>query len=349
MVFIFRKNLLCFLILCTTFLSTIHGQQQDSLERNWEITLGIGTDISQLLQINPKVGAGENRFGIGWVVNATANKKRDRFAWDNNAIWSFSIQKQGGGFFNNSDEKIPFQKSIDELRVGSKVGYKFRKVSKFYYAADFSFLSQVVHTYAGNYLVDFNQPEENNRPISRFLSPGQLTFSLGIDYKPNKQLSLFLSPVGYKSILVLDRQIADDVVRNKNGEITGSVHGNPIITDDSKMNLLSFQRVRNEMGSLFRATYKNKFLKKKIALKSGLVLYANYLRDVGKIDYEWTTELNFVVLKGLHISLFTTLFYDYDIYSYKTNYDLPNGVEPTPRRDLVSFSEQFVVKYNVVF
>jgi hypothetical protein len=345
----YRNYLLSIMILCTAFQSTVYAQQQDSLERNWEITLGLGTDITQLLQINPKVGAGENRFGIGWVVNATANKKRDRFAWDNNAIWSFSIQKQGGGFLNNTGEKIPFQKSIDELRVGSKVGYKFRKRSKFYYAADFSFLSQVVHTYAGNYLVDINEPDANNTPVSRFLSPGQITFSLGVDYKPNNQVSLFLSPFGYKSIMVLDRQIADDIVRNKNGEITGSVHGNPITTDDSKMNLLAYQRVRNEMGSLLRATYKAKFLKEKIALKSGLVMYANYLRDVGKIDYEWTNEINFVVLNGLHISFFTTLFYDYDIYSYKTNYDLPNGVEPIPRRDLVSFSEQFVVKYNVVF
>jgi hypothetical protein len=147
----------------------------------------------------------------------------------------------------------------------------------------------------------------------------------------------------------LDDDIADDVVQNNSGEITGSVHGNPITIDESKMNLLSYQNIRHEMGSLLRATYQNKFIKNKISLKSELLMYLNYLDDLRNVDYQWTNEINFVVLKGLHISLFTTMFYDYDIFSYKTNYSQPGGIEPTPQRNLVSFTEQFVIKYNIVF
>ena len=71
--------------------------------------------------------------------------------------------------------------------------------------------------------------------------------------------------------------------------------------------------------------------------------------ELKKIDYEWTTETNFVVFNGLHLSLYTTVFYDYDVFSFKTNYNQPGGVDPTPLRNLVSFTEQFVIKYNVVF
>jgi hypothetical protein len=313
------------------------------------VSLGLGTDISQLMQINPKVGAGENRFGIGWVINATGNYKKDKLAWDNNLIWNFGIQKLGEGLITGADQSVPFQKSIDEIRLGSKVGFKVNKNSKFFYALDFSFLSQITKTFAGNYLKDIKEPDVDNHSISKFLSPGQVTFSIGIDYKPNSKLSFFISPVGYKSIMVLDREIADDVVRNRQGEITGSVHGNPIVTDESKMNLLDFKTIRHEMGSLFRATYRAKFNKDKIKVKSGLVMYFNYLTNESRMDYEWTTETNIQIIKGLHLSLLTTLFYDYDVFAYRSNTNLEDGVNPTPERDLISFTQQLVIKYNVSF
>ena len=342
------QSLLLSIIFCLSC-NLSFAQEQDSIPDNWDITLGLGTDITQLLQVNPKVGAGENRFGVGWVINSIIEYKKDRLAWDNNVKWSFSIQRLGGGFFFNSEEKIPFQKSIDELRLGSKAGYKFSDDSKLFYAVDFSFLSQMLGTYDGNYLKDIKEPDIENDPISRFLSPGQITFSIGIDYKPSNHFSLFLSPIGYKSILVLDDNIADNIVLNSAGEITGSVHGNPITTDASKKVLVSFDNVQHKMGSLLRASYNNKFLEGKVTFKSGLVMYSNYLTDLKKIDYEWTTETNFVVFKGLHLSLYTTVFYDYDVFSFKTNYDQPGGIDPTPLRNLVSLTEQFVIKYNVVF
>jgi hypothetical protein len=58
-----------------------------------------------------------------------------------------SIQRLGGGTFQNTDEKVPFQKSIDEFRLISKAGYKFKDTSNFFYAVDFSLLSQVTNTF----------------------------------------------------------------------------------------------------------------------------------------------------------------------------------------------------------
>jgi len=345
---ILRAPIFIFILL---FIGTqVIGQEQDTTEvKPWEINLGLGTDISQLLQINPKVGAGENRFGIGWVINSTANYKKDKLAWDNSVIWNFSIQRLGEGFLPGGEEKVPFQKSIDEIRLASKVGYKFNDKSKFFYAVDFSFLSQLTKTYDGNYLKDIKEPEIINDPISRFLAPGQVTFSVGIDYKPSKRFSFFLSPVGYKSILVLDDAIADDVVRNSQGEITGSVHGNPITTDETNTILLDYNLARHEIGSLFRASYTDIFQEGKIKLKSGLVMYFNYLTDASRIDYEWTTETNIQIIKGLHLSLFTSFFYDYDVFAYRSNNNLEEGVNPTPERDLISFTEQLVIKYNISF
>ncbi|NNF34052.1 MAG: DUF3078 domain-containing protein [Saprospiraceae bacterium] len=327
------------------------SQETDTtaLEKPWSINLSLGTDISQLLQINPKVGAGENRFGIGWVINTNADYKKERLAWDTDLIWNFSIQRLGEGLLVGSEESVPFQKSIDEIRLKSKLGYKFKKESKFFYALDFSFLSQITRTYDGNYLKDIKNPEVDDHPISRFLSPAQTTFSIGIDYKPNKKFSFFLSPLGYKSIMVLDDEIANDVVTNNQGIITGSVHGNPVTLSEDKTTLLGFKNIRHEMGALFRAIYQNKFKKGKIKLKSGLVMYSNYLDTPSRVDYEWTTETNIQILNGLNLSLLTILFYDYDVFAYRSNSNLEDGVNQTPERDLISFTQQLVIKYNVSF
>jgi hypothetical protein len=37
---------------------------QDSTGKRWNMTRGLGTDLAQLLQINPKVGAGGNSIGF---------------------------------------------------------------------------------------------------------------------------------------------------------------------------------------------------------------------------------------------------------------------------------------------
>lgn len=341
---------IAFTLVFTIFLSgLLQAQDKDSIPKPWDITLGIGLDFIQLLQINPKVGAGENKIGFGWALSNIAKYQKDRLAWDNSFLWNFSIQRLCGGTFQNSEEKVPFQKSIDEFRLVSKAGYKLRDTSKFFYAVDFSLLGQVTRTYKGNYLIDIQDPDVDDDPISKFLSPAQMTFSIGIDYKPSKHLSVFLSPVGYKSIIVADDVIADDVVRNSMNEITGSVHGNPIETSADKMTLLSFNNMQHNLGSLLRVSYNNQFYKKKLTFKSGMVVYANYLADVGRLDFEWTTETAFTIFKGLQFSLLTTLFYDYDVFAYRTNYNLPGGIETTPERDLISFTEQFLIKYNVKF
>ena len=43
--------------------------------------------------------------------------------------------------------KQPYQKSIDELRINSRLGYKTSPNSKFSYATDFGFISQLAPTY----------------------------------------------------------------------------------------------------------------------------------------------------------------------------------------------------------
>ena len=52
---------------------------------DWKLGGGIGFDFAQLLQINPKPGAGDNRIGLGGLSNWFANYNKDNINWESHA------------------------------------------------------------------------------------------------------------------------------------------------------------------------------------------------------------------------------------------------------------------------
>lgn len=331
---------LCFALLLISF----SAYAQDSAEapaeeqEGWETGAGIGFDFAQLFQLNPRQGAGQNRLGFGGAANFFANYKKDRFAWDNLTSWQFGLQRLGAGVVaQGAVQKIPFQKSIDELRLNSKVGYKTSQDSKFFYAANLSYLSQVVPTYtdpgfAGNFPSELS---DTSSILSKFFSPATMTVSAGIDYKPTGTLSIYYSPLGGKFIIVADDAIA----------ATG-VHGNPV-ERDAQGNIISFDNTFAQLGSLLRINYAENYLDEKIAFTSALLLYSNYLQNPQNIDVDWTNELAVTILKNLQLSATLNVFYDDDVLVQITDYDFPNGVRGLGKR--VSLTQQLLLKYNVVF
>jgi hypothetical protein len=308
-------------------------------EPAWKRTAGLGLDFAQLFQLNPRQGAGQNRIGIGGAVNIAAAYKKNRVSWDNKALWQFGVQRLGAGVIaqGSVDKKIPFQKSIDELRINSKIGYAVSKDSKLSYAADISLLSQLTPTYAGNaafpgnFLTDIVGSGAN----SKLFSPATLTISAGFDYKPIPKLSIYYSPIGGKLIFVGDDAIAQL-----------GVHGNPV-TRDGAGNVIDFENTFAGLGSLVRVNYTNKFLKDRLAYGSGLVLFSNYLDGPQNIDVDWTNQFDFSIIKGLQATMLLNVFYDHDVMVQITDNTAPNGVNGLGRR--VSLTQQFLLKYSLVF
>ncbi len=308
-------------------------------EPNWKRTAGLGLDFAQLLQVNPRQGAGQNRLGIGGAVNAAAAYKKDRLVWDNAGLWQFGVQRIGSGVISQGsvDKKIPFQKAIDELRLNSKIGYAVSKNSKLFYAADVSFLSQLTPTYTGdaqfpgNFLTDIVGSGAN----SRLFSPATVTLSAGFDFKPLPKLSFFYSPVGGKFIFV-----GNDVIAQL------GVHGNPV-TRDAGGNVIDFKNTFAGVGSLVRGNFAGKFLNDRLAFGSNLILFSNYLDGPQNIDVDWTNQLDFSIIKGLQATMLLNLFYDHDVLVQISDSTAPNGVGGLGRR--VSLTQQLLLKYAVVF
>lgn len=340
---------------CTTY---THLYAQDDKEKKeipdgWRLGAGLGLDMSQLLQINPKVGAGQNRLGLGGAVNYFAKYKKKRLAWDNTAGWQFGIQRLGSGFIaRGTRDKVPFQKAIDEFRINSKVGFKAADTSNFFYAANLSMLSQLTKTfegptsYPGFYLTDITNidPNYTGNPLqSRFFSPATITLSMGIDYNPTDNLSVYYSPLGGKFIIV-----ADDLIASK------GVHGNSVRGTAVDGRYTDFDNTDAQLGSLLRMNYSISFLKEKMNLTSALILFSNYVREPQNIDVDWTNEFNLKIFKNIQLALLVNVFYDHDVKVQITDYDFPSGIRKdaegnpvTGRR--VSLTQQLLIKYATTF
>ncbi len=328
-------TLLLFLLVVTT--SWAQNAAPDTL-KGWRTGAGVGFDFAQLFQLNPRQGAGQNRLGLGGATNIFAKYRNDRLAWDNLANWQFGLQRLGSGVIaQGTNEKIPFQKAIDEFRLNSKIGYKTTDTSKFFYTADFFLFSQITPTFndaglPGNFPAALS---DTSVLLSRFFSPATATLSAGMDYKPNGKLSFYYSPIGAKFIIVADDEIA----------ATG-VHGNPV-TKDADGDIIDYKNVDAQFGSLLRINYASKYFENRLAYTSAMLLFSNYLKNPQNIDVDWTNEVALTIVKGLQLALTVNMFYDDDIQVQITDYDEPNGVRGLGRR--VSLTQQLLLKYNVVF
>lgn len=357
-----KKYLLLVIASFFAFQATVSAQAEEE-DKLWKVGGAVGIDFAQMFFVNPKFGAGEDKIGLGGNVSFFAKYKKERVTWDNFAGLTFGIQRLG-----TFRKEIPFQKSVDELRIASNFAYGITETSPFGYSLDFLFLSQVTPTYDGNLL---SPPQgQSLRPIAQFFSPATITISPGIAYKKSTTFGTFsalLSPAALKMIIVADDSIA-----------RLGLHGNPyseglteeefrdnwrVAPDGALVGGGYYARNYIQFGATLKAGYAHKFFKYKegdkdkhrLVLATNLNLYSNYLRLPQHIDVEWITNVDLFLFKGLSISLMTNLFWDYDVFvqvdaDNDVNTSAPgtsNGYEAKERR--VSFFQSLLIKYNFLF
>jgi hypothetical protein len=339
------KTVMIFLMTVMLFVGTWQtGHTQDvqqEPESYWNSGAGIGLDAAQLLQINPRVGAGQNRLGFGGAVNAFAKYSRRRLVWDSQGNWQFGVQRLGSGVIGSGAEvKIPFQKGIDKFQLESKLGYKITESGRLFFATNANLISQLTPTYLGtesypgNFLTDISGL--NATPQSAFLSPADLGLSAGIDFKPTDNWSIYYSPLAARVIIVAKDEIA-----------ALGVHGNPV-TKDATGTIVSYRNADVQMGSQFRVAYRNKFAQGKLNYTTALQLYTNYLKDPQNIDLQfWNNEFALQLFKNFQLNMTINMYYDHDILVQITDYSSPNGVAGLGRR--LSVTQQLLMKYAITF
>lgn len=330
-----------FLFMALTVAQNKEGQKKPKKDSIWDIGLGLGVDGAQLLQLNPRVGSGQNRVGFGGAINFSAKYKKKRAVWDNTFVSQFGVQRLGAGVIGQGTlTKVPFQKSIDEIRIDSRLGIKASGKSKLSYASGINFISQIAPTYKGpatfpgNFLKKLDG--KDTRLQSLFFSPAQISISAGMDFRPNDKWAFYYSPLAGRFIIV------------KNDEIARlGVHGNPVEKSTAGA-IISAENIDKQLGTLVRLSYKTKFWENKFTYASVIQLYSNYLKDFKYVDLQyWTNDLSMKIIKGFQLSLTVNAYYDRDVLVQITDYSQPNGVRGLGRA--VSINQQMLMKYALTF
>jgi len=272
------------------------AQQSNDADTLWKYSGITSLNLSQLSLSNWAAG-GDNSLSGNALVKLSADFDDGKRNWDNDLILGFGLIRTG------SD---PTRKSDDQIELSSKLGYKAGE--KWFYSALFSFRTQFAQGYD-------NPGEDDRLKISDFMSPGYVNLSLGMDYKPNKHLSLFLSPISTKFTFVLDEELS----------ATGTYGLDP------------GQTVRGEFGAYVKFAYKQEILKN-VGLDTKIDFFSNYFDNPQYIDVTWDLLLTFKINEFLSASLMTQLIYDYDI---QFGFDSTGDGEIDSYESRVQFKELF--------
>lgn len=329
-----------------TRISAIPMDKVDST-KTWVTGGGFGADIGNILIINPKPGSGQNRIGFGGAIGFFANHLKNRFSWDNNLSLNLALEKTGSGVLPipNVQIRVPFKKSIDDLRLNSTAGYKITPTSKFSYAADFAFRSQFVPSYIGVedgqvYAKSISIPGAYQTSlISQFFSPARASFGLGIKYDPTPNFSAVFTPATADVIIIENQYIANL-----------GIHG----TELQEGSATEYERIRFAFGAKLGLKYMQNFFGDKMAWSSRLALFSDYMHDPQNVDTDWTNELAMTIFKNVQLAYLSNIYYDDDIKSNVTDFNAPGGLKVDGSgnpilRPTTNYYHQIVLRYSRVF
>jgi len=238
----------------------------------WEKAGTFMVNINQGALRNWAAGGEQNTLGVTMLLNYNINHKKGKISWNN----YFDIAMG----FQNASSFGQFRKVDDRIDMTSKYGYRFSK--QWYTAVLVNFNTQT--------LAGYQYSDTVNKKISGFLTPGKLLLSAGIDFRPDKTFSLFISPVTTRFILKNDNYFY------------------PI----DKFGVPANHKTYTELGAFATAKYTKKFTP--WAFYTGrLDHFSNYKRDPENIDLFFTNLVTMKFNKWFATNISVDMVYDDDV------------------------------------
>lgn len=266
------------LTLALLLLLTLSVFSQDTVKKDtaWKYGGLLSLTVSQSGFTNWAAG-GENSYSGSGRVALQANYAQAKSMWENNFDMAYGRSKQGTRDLRKTDDFIEFN---------TKYGYKANK--KWYYSAILNAKTQLENGYEYSD-VDSIAHVRTSGPMSPF----RLNFSLGMDYKPNKYTSVFLSPLSLKNTYVSDLTLGD------------------------RYSIDEGENLRTDFGANVNFKYERTFYEN-LNFLTKLNLFADYkeLKEVDDVDVNWEILLTMNVFKVFSININTHLIWDKDVVFY---------------------------------
>ncbi len=253
----------------------------DTINKTWRSGGLYSLNISQASLSNWAAGGDNFSLAVNSLLNLYAFYKKDKHSWDN--TFDFNL-----GYVNTTS--LGSRKNDDRFDLLSKYGYALNE--KLNLSGLFNFRSQ--------FFDGFTFPDNTKTFSSTFLAPAYLLLSAGLDYKPNKELSIFFSPATARWVIVRDTALS-----NK------GLYG---VSPGEKSNF--------EFGAFATVNYM-KEISKNITYKGRLDLFSNYRRNPQNIDLFMSNVLNVKLSKILSATWGLDLIYDDDVKLFGPNQTSP--------------------------
>jgi len=246
-------------------------KETDTTGRLWRRGGLLNLNLSQGSLTNWASGGDAFSLAITSMVSVYAFYEKGHHSWDNTLDLNF-------GYVRTSS--LGSRKNDDRIDLVSKYGHAID--SNWNLAGLFNFRSQLLKGYT----------YENDEEIfsSAFLSPAYVLTSAGLDYKPNDALSIFISPITARWVIVKHDSLS---AKGLYGVEPGS-------------------HSRTELGAFASLNYL-KELNPSISYKGRLDLFSNYRHNPHKIDVFMTNVLAVKLSRVLSATWNVDLIYDDDI------------------------------------
>lgn len=257
-------------------LMTDVGSQTSDKENPWTVKGNAGINFSQASFVN-WVAGGDNSFTGTAYFNARAAYLKNRSAWNTDLALEY-----GGLWLIDNDE---YRKNSDKIDFATKYGYAMNKTM--FASALFDFTTQFTD--------GFDYKASPVVLTSQFMAPAYSKISVGIDYKPTKVFSLFMSPITAKMTFV-----NQDSLAIKYG-----------LVDENNVALNPYW-FKIEPGAFLKADL-NWDITSNINLNTKADFFTAYDSNFGAIDINWDLVLSMKVNQYIRTSISTSLKYDEDI------------------------------------
>ena len=251
----------------------IKKDETDTTQRKWKTGGIFNLNINQGSLSNWSAGGDKFSFSLNSYLNVYAFYKKNKNSWDNSLDLAYGIV---------NTTSLGSRKASDRIDLTSKYGYALSK--KWNAAVLFNARSQFANGYAYSKTA---AGLDTSSLTSKTFAPAYLLLSLGFDYKPADNFSLFLSPITARYVIVSDDRIA-------------LLYG-----------LDSGKNVKAELGAFVSVNFTKK-LGSKFTYKTKLDLFSNYRKNPQNIDMYWSNVITATITKYINFSFNLDMIYDDD-------------------------------------
>lgn len=264
-----KRFMLMGLALLSATMIYAQADEKGYVDGKWVLSGVTGLNLSQTALSNWSAG-GENSMAGNVYLNGALLRKSGNWLWQNTLVLEYGLSKT---------KTNGTQKTNDNINLATQLGYSTNNV--WFYTAMADLKTQF---YKG-----YKYPDKSHY-ISDFFAPAYSNVSLGLEYRPKANYSLYLSPVAGKLTFVNDDYLSD----------LGSFGVDP------------GDKFKAEFGAYFKARLEQAIMEN-VNLVTTADFFTPYSDQFGNIDVNWDVLISMKINKYLSATLNTTLKYDNDV------------------------------------